>query len=717
MADKTLKGMRADKRADLAKDAQARWSQANDHRKGFEKYWLRDIEDLYAYADAGNRTKFPHESCLRPPWAEWMRRIWLANELPVVTNEEHPIEVGAASPHIPAGSIETNQLLLENELYKAGFYSKLEDFKQEEIGIGTCFFRVFRQTGTRELDVMVPDIIQETQEVIGAKTMRQSVPYPYYGVGIETVSPWDVWLDTGARSFDKALWIQMRRLLTKQEIIAEYPEAKRIPDEKAKVSWKNMPAAASDEDYRQKYDTYSRLNYAGVPHDEKHLPKRYAIMVEWSVAEDHELVYMKDGPVLSYGPLMTPDKRLPFVMNKFLPWGRFTYGRSLNAYVHDLNKAAETLLNMHLDVRAQIIKPKYIVATAGHVEEAELRKGAPGALIHVRRDVNAIKQLEANIPPGTIGMEDFGAVLSLTQVISGITNYTAGANADMAGFNRTASGIMMIQQRGQAAFGLHAERFSRDCLQPLGDKVLDLVHHMTPQAKVMMLVGWTGKTWERKVTWEDLTSDVKCKPKRLRDHAQKAMASQFWTQFVNSNAIQHPAINATEAFKRLFRSMDEPDIAKLVPELTALQMRMKPEVPAAQTATEALGEQAMLVSQGTMPPPLFYQDDAGHLTWHNSFKTMGEYEQLPPDAQTQLEMHMLQHYDFMVNEQQINEMMAVQQQMPAGAPAPGQAAGGAMPLAQMGQGGGGSAQPGMAQGGGPGSIGMPQANIPRGGTM
>jgi len=695
-------------------------------RKDFEKYWKRDHEDLEGYVDNSDAKKFPYRSRLRIPWPLYMTNAWVDNEAPIILDDDHPIELGPGRRGVPEGAVRTRQSLVDYFLYKTGFQWKLENLLRSEVGSGTGIWQAVRHAGTAMRDVAVPVIEQSTQQVVGTEIETQAVHVPYYGPGIEEVSLWDFYPDPGAKYMDTCPRAVRRFIMTKEEIQRRWPETLRIPDKSEKgsndVSWERMARSAPSDDYRTQYDTYSQLNHAAPGETGMGSGVRYTVDVMWDVEEDEIIVTVGDSYLLDYRSLEMGDKKLPFVKTTYLPWGGtggdYFYGKSLPSVIHALSKAAECLLNMGIDELKWANHPALIVSRMAQANLDSIRRGEPGAIIEVMGNPGMVQQLQKVAQTGN-AMAEVGFIFQMIQMASNVNNYVTGNNAE--GFNRTATGVVTLSQRAQSGFLQHAKRLSSVCLEPLGEKFDQAACVMLDKPDVIAIVGADGEFFEDEITYEDLTADVKIRPKRLRDHSERAMEAQMWQSFIQAGGLQLPGIDPQEVLLRFFTALGQRHIEKLLPQQLQMMMQARAPVPPAQSLSEVMAEHRQLKERGFIKPVTPDEDDEAHMALHREFMRGGDYQRLGPDAQEHMEMHLLSHEQYRVNETMINQMLQAQQQLPAGAaPAAQPAPIGADVLQAASQqmaGSGGSApatrQPGLR----PESVGSPTASAFRGSVV
>jgi len=667
---------------------------SNESRQNHEKFWKRDEEDLEGYVDPRDRRKNPYRSKLRLPMFEWMRNAWVDNEAPIILDEDHPIEI-TGRVGVSRESLFTRQAMLDYQLSQTGFSEKFEDLLRSEVGGGTAFWQVVRHTGTARKNVVKPVVGPDGVELIGTQLVEEDVPYPYYGVGIEEVSKWDLWADPAATDLRECPWIIKRALLTKHQIKRAWPATEKIPD-KSKgnndaLAWENFPSAETDRDYRQEYDTFSQLNYANLHSQAAKSTTRFAVHVLWDTDEDEIIVTLGDRFLLDYQPLEHGDKKLPFVMSKYLPWNKYFYGKSLPQTIHAVAKACEIIFNMHIDMTQHAAYPQYVVSTMARADVTSLRRGEPGAIIPVVGNPDLLKQLQKNFPAGVATMEEVGFIFQMVQMASNVNNYVTGNNSQ--GFNRTATGVVTLTQRAQSGFLQHAKRCSSACLEPLGNKMNDAIDVMFDKPKVMSIVGIKGQHYERRWSYEQMTADVIVRPTRLRDHSEKSMEAQMWMQLVQTGITQLPGVDAQEMLRRMFEALGQRDIEKLLPQSLTMALQMRQPVPAAQSLAETMEEHRQLAAQGYVPEVTPDEDDMAHMQLHAQHMQSAQFQSLPESAQTAFWQHVLSHETYAKNEEQVNAMLQAQQGAPAGAAPvaqPGQVGPEALAQAQQAGGQGGS---------------------------
>jgi hypothetical protein len=654
---------------------------SNEWRQNLEPYWKRDEEDIEGYVDKSSAKKFPYKSRFRMPTAMWMGNAWVDNQVPIILDEDHPIELWGREG-VSREVLFTRQALLDYQLYQSGFGWKYEDHTREAVNGGTAIWQVVRHTGTRKM--MVKDIVTdpETAEIKAVGWKEDNVPYPYYGVGIEPVSKWDIWPDPSASNMEECPWLVKRVLMTKRDIELRWPETKKIPDKRTRegakdeLSWENFAAAPRGTDYRSEYDTYSGLNHesaGGVPKDKQN----YEIHILWDTYEDEIIVTLGDMYLLDYRPLEMGDKRLPFVMSRYLTWNKYFFGKSLPHVIHSVSKACEVIFNMHIDVTQLAAHPQYIVSSLARANIAGLRRGEPGAIVEVVGDPNMVQQLQKNFPTQVATMDEVQFLFNIAESVSNVSNYAIG-QAGASGVNRTATGVVTLTQRSQSGFLQHAKRDSAMCLEPLGNKINDAIDVMYNKPQVMSIVGLKGEHYDRRWTVNEMAADVKTRPKRLRDHSEKAMSAQMYIQLAQMGLTQDPKINGVELYTRMFEALGERDIPKLVNEPSNLAMLMRQPVDPAQSFAEVIAEQRQLQERGYIKPPVPDEDDNAHIALHGQFIQGPKFAALPEQAQEAMWEHMLAHEQFRTQEEQVNAMFQAQQGMGPGA-APG------MPPQQLGQ--------------------------------
>ncbi len=601
---KTLDGLKGrnstSRRKELVDKVTDRRRQAQEGRQTFEPYWLRDQEDLEGYVDNKNAKKFPYRSRIRLPIPQWMSNAWVDNLTPIINDEDHPIEL-MGREGVSREQLFTRQAMLDWQLYQTGFGWKFEDLQRSATTGGTGIWQVVRHTGTILRDQKVPRI--EGGEVVGVTWEKKESAYPYYGVGGEEMDKWDLWADTSSGNMEDAMWAIKRKLMTRDEIERRWEVTKKIPDEAKDngLGWDNFNAAQNGEDYRQKYDQFTRLDHSKAAEGKDKATRKYAVHVMWDVAEDEIIVTLGDMHLLDYVNLEHGDKRLPLVMTRFLPWNKYFYGKSLPHLLHSVSKAAEIVFNMHMDMVQHAAHPTYIVSTLARARLDGLRRGEPGAIVEVIGNPNLLQQLQKNFPTQVATMEEVGFLLRMAESVSNVSNFAIGQGAP--GVNRTATGVVTLTQRSQSGFLQHAKRCSSICLEPLGNRINDAIDVMFDKQQVLSMVGLKGQDYQRNWTVEEMIADVRVRPKRLRDHSEQALEAQMWMQLIQSGAAQDPRLNALEIYRRLFEALGQSDIDKLVPQPSNILLQARQPVDPSQTLSEVIAEQRLLQEQGAIPPP------------------------------------------------------------------------------------------------------------------
>ena len=717
LKDLNVRGKGDKRRAKIQKVTDLRRVSQN-MRQSFEPYWLRDQKDLEGYVDPDDKKHFQYRSRLRIPFAEYMRQVWVDNESAILLDEDHPIEL-TGREGVAEESLDTRQTMLEHQLYLSGFSWKLIDLLRAGTGGGTGIWQVVRETGEALRDVNEPIVDPDTGEITGVRSVEKMVPWPYFGVNLKPVSVWDFWPDPGAENMLECMRCVTRHLMTKPEIQRRWPETQKIPDkaEGKEIGWNNFPTATSADDYRRKYDTATRLNHT-APAPGEGVALRYAVEIMWDAEEDEIIVTLGDSILLDYQSMEKGDKRLPFVMCRYMPWGGkggdYFFGKSLPHTIHALSSAAECILNMHMDVTKQIIHPQLVVNRMAQVNLNDLRHGEPGIPIQVFGDPSsAIQQLRKDIPAGTAALAELDFIHQMLQVASNVNNLTMGNPTSP---QRTATGVVTLTQSAKSGFVQHAKRTSSECLEPLGDKINDAIDVMYTKPQVMWLIGADGKGYERRWTYEEMVADVITRPKRLRDHSEKAMKAQQWMQLAQAGALQDPRVDGQEGYRRLFKSLGERDIPKLLPQMIPMMMKARQPVDPAQSFREAMTENQQLVDEGFMKSPMPDEDDQAHMETHNLLVNSARFAGLPETSQMAMHAHLLGHEAYRNYEMQIDQMLATQQQMPANAQ-PGMEAQSVGPDVLQGA---------MANAGSPSAprnpittpetVGQPVLNMPRGGV-
>lgn len=650
---------------------------AQDVRTQWERRWNEDEKDLAGRVDKNNQLWT--DSQLRPGFAKHQSTQWRVNVTGILTADDHLVEVGASSSNMPEESIEANQSILDHFFRLARAEVKINQFVDTVVSYGSGVMKVVRHMGRRKRLVREPIVDpDDASRATGTQIVEKEVAWPYYGPGIENIRLTDFWRPPVDVPIEESPYAIERKRLTRRQIEDRWPHTKEIPEKapRHEPAWANFPTSqqAVDAEFSTSHTRdlpRVRTGRVGEP-DKKQL---YDIYIMYDAEEDEIIVELGDAYLLDYSHMWTADKRVPFVMGFFQGCNGAPYARSLTSDMRALNSATEFIFNSHIDAVQQTLDPKLVISQAANIDIDEVRQSHAGALIHtVMSDARAaIAPLSEPIPSHMAALSEVQLMGQWQQLHSGVSNFTSGSAAG-SGFNRTATGIVTLTQRQQNIFTQFADKLMSEAINPLGDMVLDTAHLMIDRPEVLEIVGRQGEKWQREITYDDLTSNVKAYPKRMRDHSERAQEANLWLQLLNTPFAQSPEVDRTEVLRRLLRALGERNPERLVPGLSKIFASLRSPVPTAQSMNEATKEQRALLNSDrtgspSVPPPQPDMDDTAHLHFHEIFKDSEVYSTLSEEAQTRLEEHMLTHNNFAVQAENDEEAFLRAQSSPASEPA------------------------------------------------
>lgn len=416
--------------ADINKDLTA----AKNFRTGKETVW-NDCYKLYrSYLDSSEN---PYSSNLFIPYSFWTVETIVPRLLG--TGPELYIHGRELQDEVQADIVEE---LLKYQWEKIELNQKIEDMVRQGLIYGTSFMKI----GWDD---------------------EEKIP------SVENVDILDLFIDPEASCISDARFV-IFRTMKDIETIKNNPNYKNLDQLEDAASKSNDGSKAS----RYSVQSMSEPQSSDVA-------KKVEIMEYWS--KDKLVVVAGKKIVLREDKNPHKDGRIPFISFKDYPVAFELYGIGEVETIRDLQREANILRNQMLDAGEFINNPMYEKDPIASINTKNIQ-ARPGLILP--RGLKPF--IHGGLPASSFSMAE--RLANEIQSTTGVTDYQLGGQSTGANLNRTATGVISIQESGNQRFRLKL-RHLEEALKDLVEMVLARNQQYMVKEQVVRIIGNAGADW------------------------------------------------------------------------------------------------------------------------------------------------------------------------------------------------------------------------------
>ena len=330
-----------------------------------------------------------------------------------------------------------------------------------------------------------------TRILKGEEDTEVVADYPSF----EVLSVYDVYPDPNARDYWTMDWVIEKKLITKEEL-----------KEMLKLDGFSLPRGVKAEEIGGYYSTNAtkpNTSVAGKNYETKYTGEYILLTEFWS--KDGELIIIANENYVIYdGGNFFDHQQIPYIPYRVNRPPLEFYGLGLLIPIMPLQEEMNAMRSQRRD------NIDYAMNTMFAVKETSPLAGTdivfrPGAILEVQ-DPDDIKQLQFH-DVTQIAVQEAGLIETDIKRAIGISEYIEGQV--VAGMNKTASGVMAMQNMALSRIQEHIDTLETEVISVLAEQFASMLKQYYNTSEPVMVVDETNTMQENiYVTTEDILTEV-----------------------------------------------------------------------------------------------------------------------------------------------------------------------------------------------------------------